>query len=189
MAGEFNSPVAKQDPNISTQEFGITMDKDPSVDTEKNRYTMLNDFAFDKMPYVGSTLKDMQRELVPTTATSLINVDYSIECILVHDSTFGDGKEVPGIMFPVIVARNPEGAYDQGNEGMVATQMAQQQQFYAAQVMQPGSPIPQVNYGYQEGAPAGGPPMGQPPMMQGQPAMQPPQGAPMQPQMNAYPQL
>lgn len=39
-AGEFNSPVAKQDPNISTQEFMVKMDKIHSIDTEKNRYFM-----------------------------------------------------------------------------------------------------------------------------------------------------
>ena len=43
-AGEFNSPVAKQDPNISTQEFNVRMDRVASVDTEKNRYFMANDF-------------------------------------------------------------------------------------------------------------------------------------------------
>jgi hypothetical protein len=51
MAGEFNSPVAKQDPNISTQEFGITMDKIPNIDCEKNRYIMMNSFEDGK--YMG----------------------------------------------------------------------------------------------------------------------------------------
>ena len=41
-----------------------------------------------------------------------------------------------------------EGPVDLGTEGMVATQMAQQQQFYAAQVMQPGQAMQQVDYGY-----------------------------------------
>lgn len=51
MAGEFTSLVAKQDPNIAPQEFGITCDKIPGIDCEKNRYTMLNDFEDGK--YIG----------------------------------------------------------------------------------------------------------------------------------------
>ena len=43
-AGEFVSPVAKQDPNISTQEFMVKMDKIHSIDTEKNRHFMADDF-------------------------------------------------------------------------------------------------------------------------------------------------
>jgi len=103
----------------------------------------------------------------------------------VHDATFGDGVEIPSISFPVIISRDPEGAFDMGQDGMVAAQMAQQQQFYAAQVMQPGQAMQQVNYGYQDGAPqgapVGGPPMGVQPQP-GQPGMAPQQ-------QNAYPQL
>ena len=54
-------------------------------------------------------------------------------------------------------------------------QMAQQQQFYAAQVMQPGQALPmQVDYGYQADPAAGQPPMGGVP--QGQAPVMPPQG-------------
>ena len=140
MAGEFNSPVAKQDPNISTQEFGITCDKVGGVDCEKNRYIMLN--SFEDGLYVGEVVKNMQRELIPSCTTSLINVEYQVEALIVHDATFGSGSvEIPSISFPVIIGRDPEGPFDQGNDGMVAAQMAQQQQFYAAQVMQPGQAI------------------------------------------------
>lgn len=74
MKGAFNSPVAKQDPNISVQEFGITFERVPGVDVEKNRYTMLNSFEDGK--YVGEVLNNMQKEILPTCATSLINIDY-----------------------------------------------------------------------------------------------------------------
>ena len=33
----------------------------------------------------------MQKELVPTVASSLINVDYQIEAIVFHEATFGEG--------------------------------------------------------------------------------------------------
>lgn len=73
-----------------------------------------------------------QHELLPTTATGLINIDYQIEASIYHESTFGAGQEVPSLFFPVIIARNPEGPFDQGTEGMVATQLEQQKQFYAS---------------------------------------------------------
>lgn len=64
-------------------------------------------------------------EILPTTASSLINIDYTIECQLVHEATFGNGIEIPSISFPVIVARDPEGPLDVGTDGMVVTQMEQ----------------------------------------------------------------
>lgn len=100
------------------------------TDCEKNRYVMKNSFE-DGKP-VGDVLMAMQNELLPTIASNLINIDYQIEALIIHDSTFGDGKEVPPIQFPVIISRDPEGAFDVGQEGMVAQQMQQQQQFYAA---------------------------------------------------------
>ena len=197
-AGEFNSPVAKQDPNISTQDFSLKMDRVPSVETEKNRYFMAQDFETGR-EYSG-TIKNMQQEWLPSITSSLINIDYQVEAQVYHEATLGLDKSVPPLFFPIIVGRAVEGPLDVGTDGMVATQMAQQQQFYAAQVMQPGQAVPmQVDYGYQadpaagqppmgvpQGVPMGGAPQGQAPVMppQGQQPMQPPQGMP-----NAYPTL
>lgn len=55
MAGEFDSQVAKQDPNISVQEFGITFKKVQGVDCEKNRYFMRK--SFETWQDVGEALK------------------------------------------------------------------------------------------------------------------------------------
>ena len=43
MAGEFKAPVAKQDPNVATQEFSITCDKISETDTERNRHVLVGD--------------------------------------------------------------------------------------------------------------------------------------------------
>ena len=74
MAGEFMSPVAKQDPNISTQEFVVTWDKLPNIDTEKNRYIMK--INFENGHPMDPLLIEQQCEFLPTTATSLMNIDY-----------------------------------------------------------------------------------------------------------------
>ena len=89
----------------------------------------------------------MQQEFLPSITSSLINIDYQIEAIVHHEATVGTDKSIPPLIFPIIVGRALEGPVDLGTEGMVATQMAQQQQFYAAQVMQPGQPMQQVDYG------------------------------------------
>ena len=77
-------------------------------------------------------LKTQQHELLPTTATKLIDIDYQIEACVQHESTFGSSQEVPSLFFPLIAARNPEGPLDLGTEGMVVTQMQREQEFYAS---------------------------------------------------------
>jgi hypothetical protein len=121
MAGEFNSPVAKQDPNLSTQELMITFDMLPNINCEKNRYFLWksNEDGSDYDPM----LKMMEQEFLPTIATSLINIDYQVEAQIFHEATFGVDKAVPPVFFPIIVGRNPEGPLDVGTDGMVVTQM------------------------------------------------------------------
>ena len=70
-------------------------------------------------------LKVQQHEFLPSTSTKLIDIDYQIEASIEHDSTFGSSQEVPSLFFPLIAARNPEGPFDQGTEGLVVTQMQQ----------------------------------------------------------------
>lgn len=118
MAGEFASPVAKKDPSLSTQEFGVTMGKIASIDTEKNRFVMKK--SFDDGSEIDKTLLAMQNEVLPTVSTSLINIDYAIVAYVIHESTFGTGQEIPPIEFPLILARDPEGPIDMGTDGMVA---------------------------------------------------------------------
>ena len=139
MAGEFNSPVAKQDPNISTQEFNVKMDRVHSVETEKNRYFMGQDFESGRQ-YSG-TIQNLQQEFLPSITSSLINIDYQVEAQVYHEKTIGTEQCVPSLFFPIIVGRAVEGPLDVGTDGMVAAQMQQQQQFYAAQVMQPGQAL------------------------------------------------
>jgi len=99
------------------------MDKVHSVDTEKNRVAMVTNFDGGKpMP---KTLDHMQREFLPTIATGLINIDYQIEAIVHHESTFGTSQEIEPLFFPLIVARDTEGPFDAGQDGMVAAQMQQ----------------------------------------------------------------
>jgi hypothetical protein len=84
---------------------------------------MINSFEDGK--HMGKEIADMQRELLPSVTSSLINIDYQLEARIVHDSTFGSGQEIPPLFFPLIIARDPEGPFDQGNDGMVAQQMQQ----------------------------------------------------------------
>jgi hypothetical protein len=63
----------------------------------------------------------MQREMLPTVTTSLIEIEYTIAALVIHESTFGSGQEIPPVEFPIIVARDPEGPIDMGTDGMVAT--------------------------------------------------------------------
>ena len=106
------------------------MDKIQSIDTEKNRFFMADDFDTGKK-YSGIVM-NLQQEFLPSITSTIVNIDYQIEAQVFHDATIGVDKCVPPLFFPVIVGRALEGPVDLGQEGMVAAQMAQQQQFYAA---------------------------------------------------------
>jgi hypothetical protein len=99
------------------------MDIIGNIHTEKNRcfltHSNENGKEYDVM------LRNMEQEFLPTVATSLINIDYTVEAQVFHEAMFGTEKAVPPIFFPLIVGRNPEGPFDTGTDGMVATQMQQ----------------------------------------------------------------
>ena len=118
MAGEFNAPVARQDPNVAIQEFSITCDKISTTDCEKNRFTLVGDF--DGMKSLDWELKLQQHEVLPSIRTKLISIVYQIEALITHESMLGDGQEIPSIFFPITIARNPEGELDEGLDGSIA---------------------------------------------------------------------
>jgi len=119
MAGEFDSVVAKQEPNLAIQQFNIELRKVKGVDVEKNRYIMKK--SFEDGRDINKTCMELQSEVLPSVDTNLIKVSYEIECRIAHETMMGweyDMKE--GITFPMIVARDPQGPFDQGTDGMVA---------------------------------------------------------------------
>lgn len=70
---------------------------------------------------LNKTLMELQGEVLPTINTNLIKVDYEIEVRIAHETTFGFEYEMKeGVTFPMIVARDPQGPFDQGTDGMVA---------------------------------------------------------------------
>jgi len=47
--------------------------------------------SFEDGKDLHKTLKEMQEEVLPSCDTNLVKVAYEIECLLVHDATFGSG--------------------------------------------------------------------------------------------------
>jgi len=70
---------------------------------------------------LNKILMELQNEVIPSVDTNLIKVSYEIEVRVAHETMMGwdyDMKE--SVSFPMIVARDPQGPFDQGTDGMVA---------------------------------------------------------------------
>jgi len=116
MFGKFEDKVAKNEPNLITRDYAISMRKTKFTDKELNRVIMVRHFESGKL--LPNAQRRMQDQLLPSLNTPNMRIEYEVIAMVSHESMFSSNQELPAVHLPLYVTVDPQGPFDLGRDGL-----------------------------------------------------------------------